>query len=240
MKNRQVINPTTICAFFDVDQTIWSEKSVLSFWMFYLKNKYPESYENEISKFHSIVCDLNVKKTSREKLNEWFYQHCFSNRDLNEIKALSEQWCNQHFKKENFWHEEILKKIDFHKSLGHLIVLVSGSFAEILNPLAKHIGATDVLCSLLEIKNNHFTGKMLSSPMIGDGKAEAVLEYAAKNNVCIEKSFGYGDDISDIPFISILGNPTLVIKDENEEIHMASNIFNCHKIYLSQSYQQKI
>ncbi|HSC69420.1 MAG TPA: HAD-IB family hydrolase [Cellvibrio sp.] len=232
MESQLTTNITNTCAFFDVDQTIWSEKSVVSFWIFYLKNKYPESCEEQITQFQRMANDLYLKSTPREKLNEWFYEYCFKGEDLSEIQKFSELWCEQYFKKDNFWHKEVLKKINFHKSLGHLVVLVSGSFAEILKPLADYIGATDVLCSPLEIKDNRFTGKMLSSPMIGHGKAEAVLEYITKNKVCTEKSFGYGDDISDLPFMSILGNSTLIIKDETEEIRNLSTILNCQKMYL--------
>lgn len=216
-------NKRNVCAFFDVDETVWTKKSVIDFWEYYLREhgEYPSS---EINLFREKAAEKISQEPSRESLNAWFYQRHFKNLSVDIVAETAKSWCDNHFSRDGFWNEPVLKKIEEHRGQGHEIVLVSGSFYEVIAPLAERVGATAILCAPLRIEGDCYTGEMNSRPMIGYGKAKAVLEYLCEKEIEPEHCYGYGDDASDIPFISVMGNPNLVIKAGDLEMQTLASI----------------
>ncbi|WP_081466882.1 HAD family hydrolase [Methylobacter tundripaludum] len=213
-----------VCAFFDVDETIWNEKSVITFYQFYL-----DITKGDKADFFWEQFNKNVKNTisagiSREELNAWFYLEHFSGVSVSHLREIAEQWSIKKFNQPSFWQDKVIERIEYHKNKGHAIVLVSGSFREVLAPLAKRLGVTDILCSPLEEKDGCYTGNMLGSPMIGYGKANAVSDYLREHHIDPVHCYGYGDDTTDIPFIGTVGNSYIVINNNHDELSVLAEI----------------
>jgi phosphoserine phosphatase len=62
----------------------------------------------------------------------------------------------------------------------------------------------------LEEQDGVYTGRLLGDAMIGAGKAHAVRAFLAARAIDPAACHGYGDDHTDIPFLEVLGHPTVV------------------------------
>jgi HAD superfamily hydrolase (TIGR01490 family) len=99
-----------------------------------------------------------------------------------------------------------------HAAAGDLTLLVSGSFPACLDPIARYVGADVVLCSLPEIRDGRYTGR-IAVPMLGEAKAAAVRGAAAEHGVLLAESHAYGDHASDLPILDLVGHPVVVGDD---------------------------
>jgi HAD superfamily hydrolase (TIGR01490 family) len=124
-----------------------------------------------------------------------------------------EQWFEMHGKE--LLDNKMVREIKFHQEQGAKVVIVSGSFEQCVSPIAAHLNVDRYICSQLETKNERFTGKLLNGPVIGEGKAKAIRQHLSDEaNVDLNMSFAYGDDVSDIPMLSLVKNPVVIGKNE--------------------------
>lgn len=96
---------------------------------------------------------------------------------------------------------------------GHDVVLVSGSLDFLMNRLAKHLGASDVIANRLEIHQGYATGKLLRPVVAGPEKARLVREHARAKGYDLDECFAYSDSYSDVPMLSVVGQPAAVNPD---------------------------
>lgn len=96
---------------------------------------------------------------------------------------------------------------------GHDVVLVSGALDVIIAHLASYLGATDVIANRLELKDRYATGKLLQPVVAGPEKAKLVRDHARAKGHDLDECFAYSDSYSDVPMLSIVGNPAAVNPD---------------------------
>ena len=83
-----------------------------------------------------------------------------------------------------------------------------------LAPIAKAMQADDILCSQLEIENDIITGN-LNQQVIGLGKVEVMQKLLEKDNIQAKSCYAYGDDISDLPMLELVGHARVVKKSDD-------------------------
>ncbi len=96
---------------------------------------------------------------------------------------------------------------------GHEVVLVSGALDFLMKILAQHLGAHDVIANRLELKDRAATGKLLRPVVAGPEKARLVRDHARTHGHDLDGCFAYSDSYSDVPMLSIVGNPAAVNPD---------------------------
>jgi phosphoserine phosphatase len=69
-----------------------------------------------------------------------------------------------------------------------------------------------VLCTELEVVDGRYTG-MVTRPMIGDAKSAAARSLLAERSVPAARCHAYGDHPSDLPLLSMVGDPVVVGDD---------------------------
>ncbi|MCK4903997.1 MAG: HAD-IB family hydrolase, partial [Candidatus Marinimicrobia bacterium] len=107
--------------------------------------------------------------------------------------------------------EKIIEKLEFHRSEGHILVIVSGSIRYYLEPAAKDLGIQHLVCTDLEENSNGIlTGKAKGKVCIGNYKKELTLKLVDKLNIDLGNSYAYGDNQADIPLLKLVGNPVAV------------------------------
>jgi HAD superfamily hydrolase (TIGR01490 family) len=110
-------------------------------------------------------------------------------------------------------YAEALELIEYHRSQGHRVYLVSASPEEIVTPLTELLGVDGAICSRGEVDaNGKYTGTM-AFYAYGPKKAEAIYELAARTGIDLARSFAYSDSATDLPMLETVGHPVVVNPD---------------------------
>ena len=110
-------------------------------------------------------------------------------------------------------YAEARERIDWHRHRGHLVFLVSSSPQEFISVLGSVLGVDGVAGTEAELRDGLYTGRILRL-CHGAGKADAVRELAAANNVDLGASYAYGDSFaSDVAMLEAVGHPVCVNGD---------------------------
>jgi HAD superfamily hydrolase (TIGR01490 family) len=111
-------------------------------------------------------------------------------------------------------YKEAIVEIEFHKANNAKVVILSSALSAICTEMAKNLNIDDIICSELEVKNGCMTGRPRGHLCYGEEKAVRLKEYCEKNNSSPSVAWYYGDSISDLPALSIVGNPVCVNPDK--------------------------
>ena len=107
-------------------------------------------------------------------------------------------------------HLEVWRLIEAHRLKGHRIVLASSATAAQVDPMAREIGASDVLCTRLQIEDGCFTGRLDGAPLWAEGKGNAVRDFAAAEGIDLSRAFAYANGDEDIDFLRSVGQPVAI------------------------------
>lgn len=89
--------------------------------------------------------------------------------------------------------------------LGFTLGLVSGGFAEIVEPLAADLGISLVRANRLEVSDGRLTGQVLGGIVDRAGKAAALREFAAAEGLPLSRTVAIGDGANDLDMIATAG-----------------------------------
>jgi len=96
---------------------------------------------------------------------------------------------------------------------GCRIVLVTGALDFTMEPLARHLGADDLIANRMQFVDNLATGKIIPPLLEGAHKAKVIRDYCVRHDLELDKSHAYTDSMSDYPMLAIVGRPTAVNPD---------------------------
>jgi len=108
--------------------------------------------------------------------------------------------------------------IEKHRAEGHTIVLATGSTIYAATPVAKSVGIEHVLSSRLEVADGTFTGKP-SALCFGQHKVVLAEKWAAEHGIDLTRSFFYSDSYNDLPMLGRVGTPIAVNPDARLRRH---------------------
>lgn len=98
--------------------------------------------------------------------------------------------------------KELIEKA---QSLGGRAVIVSGGFHEVLDPLAKFLGADDWKANRLEVVDGKLTGKLVGKIIDAETKAVSLNAWAEKYEIEVANSVAVGDGANDVPMMKEAG-----------------------------------
>ncbi len=194
-------------AFFDVDETLLTVRTLESFLMYYLKQEPSMASAERLRELRDDVVHLSRADFNREYFGLWAGQ------SADRVFEAGRSWFRLAADQPDFFRTNVLERLREHRRMGAHIVLVSGSFAAPLQPVAEYIDAHALYCTELEISSSGlFTGK-ISAAMLGDDKRRAVDDYLASLSPQPARTWGYGDHLSDLPLLERVTNPVVVGTD---------------------------
>lgn len=191
-------------AFFDVDETLLSVRTLESFLLHYLRDVPSMASPNRLRELAAQVVELDRTAFNRLYFSLWAGQ------PTEQVRAAGRRWYAEQSVQPDFFRPNVLQRLRQHQRHGDDVVLVSGSFDAPLLPLADAVHAACLYCTRLATDDGRYTG-LISAPMIGDDKRHAVEEYLSPREPIT--SWGYGDHPSDLPLLEAVTIPVVVGPD---------------------------
>lgn len=82
-------------------------------------------------------------------------------------------------------------------------------------PLAQDLGVEHLLVTQLEVLGGSFTGEVVGMPAIGEGKRLLVQRFLQHHQVDPAQCYAYGDHLSDLPMLELVGHPVVVARNDD-------------------------
>lgn len=111
-------------------------------------------------------------------------------------------------------YAEALESIAEHRRSGRRVYIVSSSPEEIVAPLGRFVGVDEVIATRAEVHDGVYTGR-LDFYCYGQAKADRITQVAESEEIDLSRSWAYSDSITDVPMLSVVGNPVAVNADRS-------------------------
>lgn len=199
-------------AFFDLDKTIIAKSSTLAF----TKPLFKAGFLSRTSLFKAGVAQAYYQMFGAD--------HDQLERVRAELGELTRGWSRDEVSKlveetveevvSPLVYAEALAIIDEHARAGRRVVVISSSPVEIVVPLCRYLGLTDVIGTRPELdEEGRYTGA-IDFYAYGPGKADAMRAMAEEEGLDLADSFAYSDSITDLPMLEVVGHPVAVNPDK--------------------------
>ncbi|MDR2704005.1 MAG: HAD-IB family hydrolase [Cellulomonadaceae bacterium] len=109
-------------------------------------------------------------------------------------------------------YKEAMQLIAEHHELGHDVVIISASVDELVEPIARLLGADHYVATKMSIEDGKYTGE-ISFYAYGEAKAEAIRDLAQEYDYDLAHSYAYSDSVTDTPMLDAVGYGTVVNPD---------------------------
>ncbi|MFE7835513.1 HAD family hydrolase [Streptomyces sp. NPDC057474] len=196
--------------FSDVDETLLSGKSLFDFLDFYFAGLHGADGARHAARARRRIAALVAAGAPREVGNRVYYE-AWKGERLDDVTAWGTDWFARRSGTPGFYVPATRAALRAHRKAGDAVVLVSGSFPAVVDPVAVDIGADHVLCTRQETREGILTGAVVGEPCIGEGKRRAVRKLAeCYPDISLSDCYGYGDHVSDLPMLSAVGHPVVV------------------------------
>jgi HAD superfamily hydrolase (TIGR01490 family) len=103
-----------------------------------------------------------------------------------------------------------------HRRLGHLLVLTTATSRFLTAPVAQELGFEHYIATESEMRDGRFTGRVVGTPNMREGKVERLLEWLAARGLKLSdfrESWFYSDSQNDLPLLSHVTHPVAVNPD---------------------------
>jgi phosphoserine phosphatase len=108
---------------------------------------------------------------------------------------------------------EAKELIEEHRRAGRRVYIVSAAPAEIVEPLAEHLGTNGAVASVARVGlDGRYTGD-LEHYAFGQEKAAMIRHLASRDGLDLAASFAYTDSATDLPMLEAVGHPIAVNPD---------------------------
>ena len=110
-------------------------------------------------------------------------------------------------------YDEAVSLVEQLHLVGHDVVIVSTSGAEVVEPIGEMLGADRVIATKMVQEAGRYTGDIEFYAYAGN-KASAIEELAESEGYDLSASFAYSDSATDVPMLEIVGHPHAVNPDK--------------------------
>ena len=102
---------------------------------------------------------------------------------------------------------EMIAEIKKHQAAGRTVAILTGNLEPLVLPFCESLGCVCIATKLaLDPSGTVYTGGLLGEPNLSESKVQHVKQCGHIKDMI----FGYGNSKSDIPFLSLTGNPYAV------------------------------
>ncbi|MFF9345216.1 MULTISPECIES: HAD family hydrolase [unclassified Streptomyces] len=199
--------PPRRAAFFDVDETLITAKSMLDFLRHWLGTQGDDgcAFRAERTRLRALA----ASGVDRATLNRTYFER-FAGVPHAHLLATGRAWWRGYRQRPDAFVPEVRRALDRHHAAGDSVVLVSGSCDALLEPITREVGADHVLSTRLAVDSRGLLTGEVERPMIGAAKGAGVAATMRRLGLEPDDCFAYGDHDSDLDMLALVGHPVVV------------------------------
>lgn len=198
-------------AFYDVDGTL-VKTNIVHVYAYYAMNRGSllGMAGRSLSTAASLPLFGALDVLNRKVFNEFFYRY-YQGLTEDRLVTMAEDMFEDVLKPALY--EQSKDLIAEARRSGCRIVLVTGALDFTMRPLARYLGADELIANKMQFVGGKATGKVIPPIIEGANKAHAIRDYCAREGLSLTHSHGYSDSASDYAMLAIVGRPTAVNPD---------------------------
>ncbi|TCO65220.1 HAD family hydrolase [Actinocrispum wychmicini] len=202
----------TAAAFFDVDNTMMMGASIFHFARGMAARKFFTTgdlarFALEQAKFRLMGSESKEGiKRSRETGLGFIAGH-----GVDEMRAHGEEIYDELMADKIWSGTRALAQM--HMDAGQRVWLVTATPVDLAAIIARRLGLTGALGTVLESENGVYTGKLVGDLLHGQAKAHAVRALAAREGLDLRRCSAYSDSVNDVPMLSVVGTAVAINPD---------------------------
>jgi HAD superfamily hydrolase (TIGR01490 family) len=208
------VEPVTpvVAAFFDLDKTVISKSSTLAFG----RPFYEHGLISRADVLRSVACQLvyrlaGANHGQMERIREWVSALC-RGWPVDRVTEIVARYLDELILP--YVYAEARALIAQHRLAGQDVIIVSTSGHEVVDPIARLLGADSVIATRMEVADGCYTGTV-EFYAYGEAKAARVRELAAERGYQLEECYAYSDSVTDLPLLEAVGHPHAVNPDRS-------------------------
>ena len=122
----------------------------------------------------------------------------------------------EEYVKSKMWPETV-RIAQEHVKAGREVWIVTAAPVQMGQYIAKELGLTGALGTILEVKNGLLTGEFEGRPLHGEEKAVAIKALSKQRGISLKRSYAYSDSHNDLYMLTRVGHPVAVNPDKTLE-----------------------
>ncbi len=197
-------------AIFDLDNTLIAGDSDY-LWGQFLADKAlvdAEVYERENQRFYDeykagTLDILEFLKFSLAPLS----QHSIA-----QLNALHKEFMQSRI--DSIWLPKAEALLEKHRKNNDFLVIITATNHFVTAPIAEKLGVNDIIATMPEKIDNHYTGKVSGTPCFQEGKVICLEQWLEQKDFSLQGSYFYTDSINDLPLLQKVDKPVAVDPDE--------------------------
>lgn len=206
-------------AIFDLDNTLLAGDSDYLWGQFLVEKKLvdPVLYEQENQRFYDEYKEgtLDIFEFLEFSLAP------LSQHSLDSLNELHREFMEQ--KIDSIWLPKAEELLEKHRQKNDFLLIITATNHFVTAPIAEKLGVDDIIATMPEQINNHYTGKVSGTPCFQNGKVERLTKWLEENNYTLENSYFYSDSYNDLPLLLEVTHPIAVDPDERLKNHSQAN-----------------
>lgn len=108
---------------------------------------------------------------------------------------------------------EMVETVKRHLAEGREVWLITAAPVELAEAIARDLGATGALGTVVGHKDGLLTGELVGDPLHGQAKRAAAKNLAKERHISLKRSWAYSDSQNDLPLLTLVGHAVAVNPD---------------------------
>jgi len=212
---RQVLSPARHLAAFDLENTLIASNVVASYsWLATRRLPREDRVRFVVKTLAEAPGLLALDRRDRSDFLRSFYRR-YEGASAAQLEADANEMFSQLILAKSF--PAAIRRVREHRRLGHRTLLITGALDLAIGPLRPLFD--DIVCPSLAVRaDGTYRGEMTDIPPTGETRAQAMIDFAAANDLDLAESVAYADSTSDLPMLEVVGFPVAV----NPETRLAA------------------
>jgi HAD superfamily hydrolase (TIGR01490 family) len=199
-----------VAAFFDLDKTVISKSSTLAFGRpFYRYGLITRGAALRCMTGHLAYRTLGASHGQMERIRDRATGLCHG-WPVDQVREIVARHLDEVIVP--YIYAEARALIAAHQAAGRDVIIVSTSGHEVVDPIARLLGADAVIATRMGVESGCYSGR-LEFYAYGEAKATRIRELAAERGYRLADCHAYSDSATDLPLLQAVGHPHAVNPD---------------------------